>query len=171
MKLVPVSCQNCGASLDIPDNARFVTCQFCNTRLAVQHTGSAIFTELLGELSEKTTRMAANLEVIRVQNEIEKLDREWSAEKDSHMIRGKHGRVKEPDAAVSVFGGIFLLLIGASACLSAPQTPFLAIGFLVVIGGVYQIISGPIKAEAYRKAREAYESERRILESRLENRG
>lgn len=170
MKLVPVCCQNCGASLEIPGDARFVTCQFCRSRLAVQNTGHAIFTELLGGVTENGNLMAENLEVIRIQNEIEKLDWEWQIEKETHMIRGRRGRISEPNAAVSVVAGIFLILFTGGLCFSLPHTqgiPVAAVGSLM---GIYAIVSGPIKAAAYEKAREAYLAKRYILQTQLAGR-
>lgn len=176
MKLTPVACQNCGASLEVPDNARFVTCQFCRTQLSVQHTGSAIYTELLGDLAERTTRMAENLEAIRIQNEIEKLDREWEARRAPYLTRHENGGTTEPSTTGAATSGFGLLGFGIAMAIgflvitekeSHPPYFVLIIPVLLMMGGLHQRITGPDKAEAYERLRRAYEEDRRSLELKL----
>ena len=47
MELISVSCNHCGAPLEVPPGANYVTCAHCGSRLAVKRTGSAVYTELL----------------------------------------------------------------------------------------------------------------------------
>lgn len=76
METLSVRCNHCGAPLQIGNGTRFVTCQFCQSNLEVKRTDSSVFTEEVAKIAENTGRMAESLEVIELQNEIERLDRE-----------------------------------------------------------------------------------------------
>jgi hypothetical protein len=178
MKLVPVRCQHCGAALEVGEGARYVTCQFCKSQLAVQRTGSAVFTELLGDIADKTERMAENLDAIRIQNEIEKLDREWQMQREGFLIRSENGNTREPSAAGAVFGGAVLILFGIlwvsmlshGSKAGAPSgilTGFSLIGYGIILFGIFMIAKGPHTAAQFTNARDAYEQRRRKLEKEL----
>lgn len=76
MDTLSVRCNHCGAPLQVSDATRFVTCQFCHSSLEVKRTESSIFTEEVAKIAANTGKMAESLEVIALQNEIERLDRE-----------------------------------------------------------------------------------------------
>ncbi len=44
---IDVNCNHCGATLQVNENTRFVTCGSCKSRLAVRHSSAATFTEVL----------------------------------------------------------------------------------------------------------------------------
>lgn len=48
MKLKELKCINCGASLDIPEGSKKVTCQFCNTSFAVEDAYSDAYDNAKG---------------------------------------------------------------------------------------------------------------------------
>jgi hypothetical protein len=79
MEMVTVSCNSCGAPLKVGTQVRFVTCQFCNTQLEIKRNDSSIFTEQIERIAGNTAQMAQDLEAIKLQNEIERLDREAAA--------------------------------------------------------------------------------------------
>ena len=79
MEMVTVSCNSCGAPLKVGTQVRFVTCQFCNTQLEIKRSDSSIFTEQIERIAGNTAQMAQDLEAIKLQNEIERLDRESAA--------------------------------------------------------------------------------------------
>ncbi len=74
--MVSVSCNSCGAPLKVGAQVRYVTCQFCNTQLEIKHSASSIFTEQIDRIADNTAHMAQDLEAIKLQNEIARLDRE-----------------------------------------------------------------------------------------------
>jgi hypothetical protein len=85
METISVRCNHCGAPLHVGDSTRFVTCQFCKSSLEVKRTDSSVFTEEVAKIAENTGKMAGSLEVIELQNEIERLDREFgSAQLNAH---------------------------------------------------------------------------------------
>jgi hypothetical protein len=76
MEMVTVSCNSCGAPLKVGAQVRFVTCQFCNSQLEIKRNDSTIFTDQIDRIADHTAQMAQNLEAIKLQNEIEMLDRQ-----------------------------------------------------------------------------------------------
>jgi DNA-directed RNA polymerase subunit RPC12/RpoP len=65
MQLTPVNCNHCGASLEIPSAARFVTCRYCNSQLQVHRSETTITTEVLQRIDQNTASMAEDLQAIR----------------------------------------------------------------------------------------------------------
>jgi DNA-directed RNA polymerase subunit RPC12/RpoP len=101
VKIVSVTCNHCGAPLEIGESTRFTTCGHCGSRLAVHETASARFTELVQEV-------AGGLETIRLQNELERVDREWGMEQAKLAVPAENGGSSPP----SVIGGLFGLIVG-----------------------------------------------------------
>lgn len=46
MKLLRLACNGCGADIDLPDDARLVTCRYCGASLEVTETDGAAFTRV-----------------------------------------------------------------------------------------------------------------------------
>ena len=80
MPVVSVSCNHCGAPLEVAESPRFVTCRHCGSRLKIEHGQGAAYTEVLEELQATQREMADDIETLRLQNELERVDREWSDE-------------------------------------------------------------------------------------------
>lgn len=57
MRVISLTCDKCGAPLEVGEEVRFFTCSFCGSRLAMHHAGGAIYTEALGRIDEKTDRI------------------------------------------------------------------------------------------------------------------
>ncbi|MGL5018396.1 MAG: hypothetical protein ACRDBP_09700, partial [Luteolibacter sp.] len=91
MKVTKVCCQGCGADLQIDESIRYVTCNYCNARLEVVHDPSVTHTRQLDKIERTTDRLADNLKVIELQNDLERLDREWDNQRQGYLVRGKNG--------------------------------------------------------------------------------
>lgn len=172
MELVSVSCSHCGAPLEVGEQTRFVTCQFCKNRLAVKHSGSAAYTEVIEQIAENTQQMASNLRVIELQNELERVDREWDSEKSRFYVTDKHGHQSKPSIAV---GLVILFMMGAfgiffaatSSQFGAPAIfPLFGIGFVVI--AIISAVSMFTKASGLSVAESGYQRRRAELLSRLE---
>ena len=137
MKLFSLSCQHCGAPLEVPARVKQLTCQFCGTRLKVQQTGSAIYTEALEEITETTSRIADNTDYIKLQNELERIDREWSHEKENFMVRGKDGQLSVPSRTASLVGGIVVVGFGILWTLFATGIAGAGFGRAGAIAGIF----------------------------------
>lgn len=108
-----LNCASCGASLDVGAGARFVTCRHCGSSLEVKRSESAEWTELLAQVSAHTGEIRREVTVIRVEQELERLDREWEQRRDELMLEDQHGGKMRPTVAGGVIGivGIVVLSI------------------------------------------------------------
>lgn len=113
MNLINVRCNACGAPLEIPTEAQYVTCKSCNSQLAVQHTGSSVTTKTISELMRRTEQIESEVEKLRLQNELAALDIEWNKEREKHLIRNQNGAPHEPSASGALFQGIGGSVMGA----------------------------------------------------------
>lgn len=174
MEMISVRCNHCGAPLGVGANARFVTCTFCNSQLEIKRSDSAVFTEEITRIAENTKQMAGSLEVIELQNEIERLDREWVA--GNPVSSDEHGRPTTPTGTGgAVFGlmfSIFFALVafamaGFASTLGAP-----GIFALVPVGmGIFALAAGIMglgKANQYQSRKSIYEQQRAAMVARLD---
>ncbi len=130
MELTPVTCNHCGAALQVPDSARFVTCRYCNSQLEIKRTDSSITTEVLAHLEQTTAHMADNLSVIRRDSEVERLDREWNDRRAQLLVKNKDGSTSTPSASlvgaviIGAFGILWTIFTFAlTAPTPAPRMP------------------------------------------------
>ncbi|MDI1312397.1 hypothetical protein [Prosthecobacter sp.] len=104
METLSVRCNHCGAPLQVSGSTRFVTCQFCHSSLEVKRTDTSIFTEEVAKIAQNTGKMAESLEVITLQNEIERLDRENAPEVAATQA-------KQLPAGAKVAGGLIGMIM------------------------------------------------------------
>ncbi len=71
MELVAVRCQNCGSSLKLDPEARFVTCKHCASQLEVRHTEGAAFTKVLEEVEGRLEDTEREISRLRLMHELE----------------------------------------------------------------------------------------------------
>lgn len=172
--LLSFSCNNCGAALEAPEKTNFITCNYCKSRLAVKCSTSAVYTEVIEEIREKVTDIHEDVEVIRLQNELERIDREWELEKTDYMVRTKAGHLVLPSlgfgavvpGALAIIGGLILLgLFNGTESHSFGGPPllfrlfpltFVIIGICTIIGG----LSGKVKHGQYQVALQRYQTRR-----------
>lgn len=171
MKITKVCCQGCGADLEVDESVRFVTCNYCHARLEVVHDTSVTHTRILQDLQKNTERMAGNLRVIELQNDLERLDREWETEREGYMVRGKNGHRYLPSTGGSVFAGAIMIIFGlfwmgfvsSAFHMGGGLGGFALFGLLFVGIGIYTIINGSSKASDYQAAEQDFRQERERL--------
>ena len=166
VEVLSVSCNHCGAPLSLPAGARFVTCTHCGSRLAVHASGGAAYTEVLGEIRADTRRIAGDVEAIKVQNQLEQMDREWMIERERYMIHGKHGsHLPTEDRAAGTVMGVFVIAFGVIWTIIAGVAfpPMALFGVFFIGFAIYGLMSGNRKAQEYRAAEERYQSRRRAV--------
>lgn len=170
MKVTKVCCQGCGADLQIDESIRYVTCNYCNTRLEIVHDETVTHTRLLDKIERTTDRMANNLKVIELQNDLERLDREWESRRLSFMVRTKDGHLSEPSAVGSIVFGVVLTAFGIVwMSITANSSGIFSILGLVFIGFAFVgMVKGANKAAAFKARRSQYHGRRRHLVSRLD---
>ena len=172
MKVTKVCCQGCGADLQIDESIRFVTCNYCNARLEVVHDATVTHTRQLDKIERNTAQMADNLKIIELQNDLERLDREWDNQRDGLLVRGKNGHVSEPSAVGSFSTGIIVIVfgvfwIGMAVSHNAPVFfPFFGLAFIGF--AIFNMIHGAAKAGVYKNQLGTYEIRRSQLINRLE---
>src|SRR5438045_5577549 len=109
MEVQTLSCNNCGAPIDVPPQANFATCAHCGSRLAVRRTDSVAYTEVLGRIDKTTSHMSEDLQTLRQESELERIDREWQIEREQFMQRGRDGSSSVPSnsgTVVAVIGAV-----------------------------------------------------------------
>ncbi len=154
-RVMKLCCQGCGADLQVTEDVRFVTCNYCQSKLEIVRDASVTHTRVLEKLERTTERIAGNLKVIELQNDLERLDREWESERSSMMVRGENGQVSAPSTAASVIGGIFAIGFGIFFMVS---TSFMGLSLFSVFGlifagiGIFNLIQGSAKASKFRNA-------------------
>jgi hypothetical protein len=171
MQITKVCCQGCGANLEVDESIRFVTCNYCHARLEVVHDTSTTHTKLLEELDQRTESMAREIKVLKLENELERLDREWESVRQSKMIHSKNGSVSEPDSASATGAGIMVIVLGVgwmifAASVGAGPSPIF--GLLFIGGGIYVMISGNAKASEFQSLRSRYQMRRGKLISEIQ---
>jgi hypothetical protein len=164
MDTLSLTCQKCGAPLAVGEGVRFLTCNYCHSQLEIVRDEASTHTRLLESLERRSAEMAENLEVIKWQNQLERLDREWMLQRDGLMVRGKEGTLREPNAGAGIVGGIIAVIFGIlwTSVVSSMHAPFpFPLFGLVFIGfALYTVLSNSGKASAYKAAQVKYERRR-----------
>lgn len=176
LQVLSVTCNHCGAPLEVPPSARFVTCRYCNSRLAVHQSGGAAYTEVLEQIDARTQQIASDVETIKLQNELEQLDREWMVDQQNFLERDSegHSQLSQGLTAASVVGlllvvGFIIYFISSSASMGAPPIfPIFGVGMLVLV--TFAVIRGMKKATEYREAQERCKRRRRDLSAEISRR-
>lgn len=169
-----VRCQNCGSSLAVGEGIRFITCAYCHSELQVVRDASTVHTEVLHRIEQNTVTTVNQLKVIEIQNEIERLDREWEMWRERSLDRSKDGAIIEPlppfgMRAVFIGAGIVAVFLASMAMITQSW-----IGFLIAAIIVPAIIMGTgfvreTTARHFESARMRYENMRTVLLHRLDS--
>ena len=171
MRLITLNCNECGAPLEVPGKTRFVTCGYCSSRLEIHQSGNAYYSEVIERLEQKTEHIANEVETLRIQNELERVDREWTIEREKYQVRGKHGDLHIPTKEGSIIGGIVIIVFGgfwtAGALKMGAPFFFPLFGIAFIVLGIAQSARGLTMAEEYTRRHHKYERDRRAISNRL----
>ena len=174
METISVRCNHCGAPLDVGTQTRFVTCQFCNSQLEIKRTDSSVFTEEVERIARNTDKMAENLEVIKLQNEIERLDREWNTQQVETAPSNKRGGPQTTGGAI--FGLAFavffaLVCFGMAGFAGTAGAP--GIFSMVPVGmGIFALVAAVmslIKTSSLDQSRTDYQQKRNELLNQIDS--
>src|SRR5688572_10122426 len=94
-----VACNHCGATLDIGEDTRFVTCTYCDTKLAVRREKGALFTEVrkaVAKLEKRAAKIEGDVDVLKLEAELARVERDWEQRREPLMSRSKDGRLSAP---------------------------------------------------------------------------
>lgn len=170
IQAIKVCCQGCGADLQFADGIRFLTCNFCGSRLEIVREATTTHSRLLDELHRKTDRMEGKLRLLELQNELELLDRNWDRYRESCLTRDPQGGFIEPNLAGSqvlgygalTLGGVILLFCLANLnTTNGAQSLF----FVIILAGfgIHQLRSSSEKARSFNGAKISYQLRRSTL--------
>ncbi len=165
MKLISLTCNHCGAPLDVPKSAKFVTCAYCSARLAIHHTGGTYSTELLDEIQQTTEALVQDVEKLKGDSELDRLDRQWDRDRTQYLTTNKHGTQSVPSKApiLIVTGGVVTFGVFWTIMAGSMFPPMVLFGVLFVVFAVVSGIYGCKKADQYEHARRQYHQQRREL--------
>lgn len=165
MKLISLTCNHCGAPLDVPKSARFVTCSYCSARLAIHHTGTTYSTELIDEIKQTTETLVRDVEKLKGNSEIDRLDREWDRERMQFMSTNKNGVQSVPTKTPIMLGtgGVVLFGVIWTVIAGSMFPPMALFGILFVAMAIGSGIYGCKKADEFERAKQNYHRQRRGL--------
>ena len=101
MTPLKLTCNQCGAYLEVPEETRFLTCTDCSSQLEVHRSASTAYTEVL----------EANATAKR-ELELEKLDREWVEEIEKHHSSVPKLKLRQFIAWIAMVAGFALVFVG-----------------------------------------------------------
>ena len=148
MKIIPVLCQRCGAPLDVADeNLRFVTCAHCSTPLEIGREATQSHSRILEEIQKTAGEHGKRLEVIELQNDLERLDRDWMArQREEGNVDEKTGAVSHQNTAGCLAVGVLIVCGGVLGLVgSIRETPFSMTHLLLSLAAV---VLGPLVIHA-----------------------
>lgn len=169
MKLLELNCNHCGAPLEVPVKTRFLTCNFCSSKLAVQRSESAAYTEVLEVLEARTEDIARDVEVLKLEQRLARLDRDWEHNRKRYLVRDKHGVARIPTEGGTIFAAGLMLVFLVFFGLVASSINGLFILPAVLMGGLLFVLLNVQlrKARDFKKAKTRYQRRRRELTKEL----
>lgn len=114
LSLEKMLCDSCGAPLQVPSTANFVTCQHCQTALSVKRDNSIHYTQILEDIYEKTQELGERIDAISGWHEVEALDRKWEMDRQRLLKPGETVATSFETNASIIFG----MLIGCTSVLA-----------------------------------------------------
>ena len=128
---IPLNCTNCGATLGVYDDMERFACGSCGTELLVQRRGGTVslksVTEAIKKVQVGTDKTAAELALVRLNDELRKVSEEAS------RLRTESERAKGCSAVFGVpFACVGIVLLG-SASSQAVVVGIALIGFCILL--------------------------------------
>jgi len=173
MKLQALSCQHCGAPIEVPIHVQFVTCEFCDARLQVCQEGSVAYTEVMDSIDQKTDRIADDIKKLKAESELARIDRDWSNERESFMVRDQDNIVRKPNKIGTVFGSGFMVIFGIFwTFMAGSMNPmFVMFGLFFIVVAIFGGIAMFMKAERFESAQRRYRQRRQDVLTKIHSDG
>ncbi len=171
MSTTELLCNNCGAPLAVPDTARYATCAHCGSRLAIQRSESAAWTEVAEKIADDTGRINEGVTLLTLQAELERLDREWEMQQGQAPSRRR--RNGKPESALGAFFGLIIPLFVLYMIFGKGEVaPSIVLVVILMIGGVVAARTGAFARFLGSGLTESdYRRRRAELVRRIEERG
>jgi len=97
-------CQGCGATLPVSEGIRFLTCNYCNARLEIVENEATTHTRLLEGIDQRTRKIERDVEVIRIEHDLKRLDEAWAKYEARVDPKDDRGRRTENSGAGIAMG-------------------------------------------------------------------
>jgi hypothetical protein len=177
-----LTCNHCGAHLEVAATTKFVTCAHCNTVLEIKRTGSARFTEVygpaaqpagvtdqpapVGPKSQGSSKFMGEADVA-LEEELNAIDRHWDLERERYLLTSEFGGKQIPSKRRGLFAGAVLVVLAVilffmfrslQPTRATEVGPFIS-GFILMFGvglGWFQYSKGV----DYERASAAYQARR-----------
>jgi hypothetical protein len=170
MKVVALSCPQCGGTQEVPAQDEFLVCTYCQARLKVTRDDKGWLMKLLDETQRENRKLEAENEVLRLENAIKDLGKRWETLRETFLIKTKHG-MREPTGAwgwgqvIAAIG--FPLILWTAVEIRSKESEFLIFAIvgcaILVMRGWSEILS----AREFAAARNSYELRRAGLSREL----
>jgi hypothetical protein len=185
MQVEKISCNSCGAPLEVAETTQFATCRHCGAKLSIQRTDTATFTEVLEQLAAKTDQLSEQVQSLTGHSELAALDREWQMDRENYMVTRRDGARHIPSEAGAIGGGIAITIFGcvwigmASSMNSMgpsfgpssfADNVFPLFGFVFIIVGIVASFISFNKAGDHRRAQQRYRRRRAEIQNRSRSR-
>jgi DNA-directed RNA polymerase subunit RPC12/RpoP len=169
METASIACNHCGAPLQIPGNANYVTCNHCGSNLAVRRTASVVFTETIDKLSATTEQLASQVARLERNQRLDSLDRHWQAQQKQYLVTDSKGRQHLPNETMAIIGGVMAIVFGFfwTAFAYSLSPAFSIFGVLFIVFGAVATSIHVKKSRQFAQAEARYRRERAKLMSEL----
>jgi hypothetical protein len=171
MEIESLSCNNCGAPLDVPLPASFITCGYCGSPLSIRRTEGIHYTLMLEQLEEHTADLTRRAEYLRLRDELETVDTEWVRERKQYLTRRLSGTLQAPTRSYLVrsIGMAVVACVLTTWWFFATANAGSGASFFGWIGAVFSVIAIAnatritTNANNYNIARQEYQQQRKEL--------
>ena len=153
------------------DEVRFVTCNYCNSKLEVVRDASVTHTRVLEKLEKTTNRIADELKILQLQNDLLQMDRDWEEMKKRLMLRGSGGQLHEPSRFSAIFMGGATGFVGLVALIIAIASGFvvgIAMGLGILTLGIWLGRNQYGKAARFYNLQRRYDADRQRMLALIE---
>ena len=171
MKLISLNCNHCGAPLEVPESAKFVTCSFCETQLKVERTASTYSTAAIAELKETTDSLSQDVAYLKLQNSLQVLEHGWDRQRQTLMTRKKDGSTRGPSSQRAVLVGIAPMAVGVVilfAGLGSPSGGAILFGLAAIVIGIIAGVTEHSRRTAYEHAQRRYSRKRAAIRTEMQ---
>ncbi|MCW1885933.1 hypothetical protein OKA04_14435 [Luteolibacter flavescens] len=171
MKITRVRCLGCGADLEIEDSIRVFNCTYCHARQEITRDAAADHTRLLETIARNTGQAADSLSVLELQNDLDRMDRQWKHEENGHKIFTGKNRPKALPTSFDNYA--FGWIMGGLGVIALPFSFFIGGGapiwaVVLIAAAACMHVYAEKRASAYKKALSAYQGRRYKLMQRIE---
>lgn len=141
--------------MDVPEDANFVTCSFCETRLSVERTDTTFSTAVLEEIQDTTDALSREVRYLQLQNELNWLHSDWARDRVRFMKRTKNGGYYVPTVAT---GNLVRILAVISGCIGVIGSVLAWEILPAIVGVIFALIGNLVglaavaEAQAYNRA-------------------